>query len=153
MAATVVIAYDGSADARRAVGVAADLVTARRAVVVHVHLEPPPPMIGADPAGEVEDRPGDHIQRQARRIADEGADLARNAGFEAEPVLRLADSMTGIWMGILDVAEEADATAIVAGHRGLSRLKSALLGSVANGLVNHARVPVLVVPPARAATG
>ena len=135
MAATVVIAYDRSADARRAVGVAADLVTARRAVVVHVHLEPPPPMIGADPAGEVEDRPGDHIQRQARRIADEGADLARNAGFEAEPVLRLADSMTGIW------------------HRGLSRLKSALLGSVANGLVNHARVPVLVVPPARAATG
>jgi nucleotide-binding universal stress UspA family protein len=150
MAATIVVAYDGSEDARRAVEVAAELVTAREAVLVHVHLEPPPPMIGADPAGDVEDAPGDHIQRQARRIAEEGAELARSAGFEAEPLLKLADTMTGVWRSIIAVAEERDAAAIVVGHRGMSRLESALLGSVANGIVNHASVPVLVVPAPRA---
>jgi nucleotide-binding universal stress UspA family protein len=78
-------------------------------------------------------------------VAD-GEEVARTAGFEAEAVVKTADSMTGVWRTVIDVAEEQGAAAIVAGHRGLSRLQSALLGSVSNGLVNHAHFPVLVVP-------
>jgi nucleotide-binding universal stress UspA family protein len=148
MAGTVVFAYDGSEDARRAVAVATDLLQARRAIVVHVRILPPPPIIGADPeAGQ--SGPADDVQaRQADRIVAEGVDVAARAGFAAEPVGKTADSVTGVWKTIIDLAEEHDAAAIVAGTRGLSRLKSALLGSVSNGLVNHAHLPVLVVPRA-----
>ena len=150
MAGTVVFAYDGSEDAQRAVAVASDLLQARRAIVVHVRVVPLPPIIGADPeAGR--SGPADDVQaRQADRIVVEGVDVAARAGFEAEPVGKTADSVTGVWKTIIDVAKEHDAAAIVAGHRGLSRVKSALLGSVSNGLVNHSHLPVLVVPRPRA---
>ena len=150
MAGTVVFAYDGSEDAQRAVAVASDLLQARRAIVVHVRVVPLPPIIGADPAAGPSG-PADDVQaRQADRIVVEGVDVAARAGFEAEPVGKTADSVTGVWKTIIDVAKEHDAAAIVAGHRGLSRVKSALLGSVSNGLVNHSHLPVLVVPRPRA---
>jgi nucleotide-binding universal stress UspA family protein len=148
MAGTVVLAYDGSADAQRAVETARELLAAEKAVVVHVRVLPMPPIIGADPGGEQSDSPDAAQERQADRIVSEGVDAATKAGFDAEGVVKTADSMTGVWRALLDVAEEHGAAAVVAGHRGISRFRSALLGSVSNGLVNHAHIPVLVVPPA-----
>ena len=150
MPGTVVIAYDGSDDAQHAIAVARDVLSAERAVVVHVRVVPQPPIIGADPEGPQSESPDDIHRQQADRTVAEGVDVASRAGFAAEPVVETADSMTGVWKAILDMAEEHGAAAIVTGHRGLSRLQSALLGSVSNGLVNHAHVPVLVVPRGRA---
>jgi nucleotide-binding universal stress UspA family protein len=150
MAGTVVFAYDGSEDAQRAVAVASDLLQARRAIVVHVRVVPLPPIIGADPEAGPSGPADDVHARQADRIVVNGVDVAARAGFQAEPVGKTADSVTGVWKTIIDVAKEHDAAAIVAGHRGLSRATSALLGSVSNGLVNHSHLPVLVVPRARA---
>jgi nucleotide-binding universal stress UspA family protein len=150
MAGTAVFAYDGSEDAKRAVTVAREVLNADRAVVVHVRVLPPPPIIGSDPeAGEFGSR-DDVQERQADRVVTEGVEVATRAGFGAEAVVETADSMTGVWRTIIDVAEQNNAAAIVAGHRGLSRLQSAVLGSVSNGLVNHAHIPVLVVPRVRA---
>jgi nucleotide-binding universal stress UspA family protein len=146
MAATVVVAYDGSEDARRAVTVARDLLDAERAIIVHVRVLPMPPLIGADPAAGQSDSPYEEQERQADRVVADGVEAAKQAGFEAEAVVKTADSMTGVWKALLDVAEEKGAAAVVAGHRGISRFSSALLGSVSNGLVNHAQIPVLVVP-------
>ena len=47
---------------------------------------------------------------------------------------------------ILDVADELDAEAIVVGSRGLTGVKSLLLGSVSHALLQHADRPVIVVP-------
>jgi nucleotide-binding universal stress UspA family protein len=149
MAGTAVFAYDGSEDAQRAVTVARDLLQVERAIIVHVRVLPLPPIIGADPEAGEFGSPDDVQERQADRIVAEGVDVANRAGFEAEAVVETADSMTGVWRTIIDVAEQHGAGAIVAGHRGVSRLQSALLGSVSNGLVNHAHIPVLVVPRAR----
>lgn len=61
---------------------------------------------------------------------------------------------------ILDAAEELDAGLIVVGRRGLSPLKSIVMGSVSDALVHYATRPVLVVgggerawPPSRVVIG
>jgi nucleotide-binding universal stress UspA family protein len=149
MAGAAVFAYDGSEDARRALEVARDVLDVDRAIIVHVHVIPLPPIIGSDPAAGEFGSPDDVQARQADRAVEEGVDTAKRAGFDAEAVVKTADSMTGVWRAIIDVAEEQGASVIVAGHRGLSRLQSALLGSVSNGLVNHAHIPVLVIPGSR----
>ena len=84
------------------------------------------------------------------RLSAEGVEAAVRAGFEAEAVVAAADSVAGVWGAVLDVAAEREAAAIVAGRRGISRVQSALMGSVSNGLVNHAPISVLVVPHAKA---
>lgn len=90
----------------------------------------------------------------AEELAAEGAELAGAAGFQAEPLAHRALVRTGqreavtIWEAIVDVAEQHDAAAIVLGSRGLSGVKSALLGSVSYGVVHHAPGPVVIVPAA-----
>ncbi len=90
---------------------------------------------------------------RAQVTAAEGAELARAAGFDAQPMARRAlaraerDYVT-VWRAILDTAEEKDAAVVVLGSRGRSGLESALLGSVSYGMVHHSRRPVLIVPPA-----
>ena len=48
---------------------------------------------------------------------------------------------------MLALAEQHRAAAVVVGSRGLGRVKSALLGSVSSGVLGHAHLPVLIVPP------
>ena len=52
------------------------------------------------------------------------------------------------WEGIADVADEVDAAVIVIGSRGLTGLKKVVETSVSQHLAEHARRPVLIVPPA-----
>jgi nucleotide-binding universal stress UspA family protein len=51
------------------------------------------------------------------------------------------------WSTILDVAEERDAALVVLGSRGLSGVKSALLGTVSTPVLHHCSRPVLIVHP------
>ncbi|MDQ3936027.1 MAG: universal stress protein, partial [Actinomycetota bacterium] len=53
-----------------------------------------------------------------------------------------------VWHAIVEAADELDARVVVLGSRGLSGVRSALLGSVSYGVVHHSRRPLLVVPPA-----
>ena len=80
---------------------------------------------------------------RAERFALDGAQLARRAGLEARS--RAVRSDAAPWRAIVELAEELDASAIVTGTRGRSRAASALLGSTAEGVLHHARRPVLVV--------
>jgi nucleotide-binding universal stress UspA family protein len=78
----------------------------------------------------------------AREKMERGVTLARAAGFKASE--RVAEGKS--WRTICDVAEEIDASTIVLGARGLSRVGSMLLGSVSSAVSVHARRPVLIVP-------
>ena len=78
-----------------------------------------------------------------RRIADEGVRIAQEAGLEAEPV---AVEATGpVWKTILDIADRRGAAMIVMGSRGLTGVRSMLLGSVSSAVVHHADRPTLVI--------
>jgi len=148
----IVFGYDGSEDAQRAITATSALMSGP-ALVVHV-WEPVP--TGAAPAVASPGVAGaglpqlagakHEIEAEARALVEDGVRRATAAGFEAEAVL-VRGRGGGAWRELVEVAEERGGTVVVVGRRGVSRLRSALLGSVSDGAVKHARVPILVVPP------
>lgn len=156
MSAPVVIAYDGSDGAARAIACAGSLLAPRPALVVHSHAGLPQRVFGrslsgdgplAEAAAEF-DAGGDE---EAARLAEEGAELAAAAGFEPGEALAVRDSRP--WRAVIDAAHEHNAAAIVTGARGRSSFASVVLGSVSSGIVHHSPVPVLVVPATAANDG
>lgn len=149
----VLIAYDGSDGSKAAVAAAGRLFPDRRAVVVsvwHSMAAAAPASLIAIPAA-VASRAYEELdsesERQAAARAAEGVTIAREAGLNASGEAVLCAGQ--VWATIVNTADEADADAIVLGSRGLSAIKSALLGSVANGVLHHSARPVVVVPSAR----
>jgi nucleotide-binding universal stress UspA family protein len=146
----VLLCFDGSPDAEHAISSAAGLVRQRSAVVLSVS-EPirlwqpsdPATVLGApieallNKALEVEKLLDQVVEEQANR----GIELARAAGFDAQG--RTARGKA--WKAICEVADELDAAIIVLGARGLSRLQSALLGSVSSAVSIHASTPVMII--------
>jgi nucleotide-binding universal stress UspA family protein len=83
-------------------------------------------------------------RKEAERHAAEGAELARRAGLTAAP--RTCSQETTTAAAILSEADALGASAIVVGSRGLTGLKSLLLGSVSHGIIQHADRTVVVAP-------
>jgi len=133
---TFVLAYDGSDCARDAIRTAGRLFRGGDAVVLHVVVSLAPEVFH----GRVEEL-AEVVE--AQRIAGDGAALAQEAGFVARPAVEVTPGHAGD--AIVAYAEQVGADAIVVGARGLSTVKSLLLGSVSHGVVQHAHVPVLVV--------
>ena len=86
----------------------------------------------------------DACRQSAQARAEEGAQLARDAGIDATACV--VSRSGSVAEAILQEAADADATAIVVGSRGLTGVKSLLLGSVSHGVLQHADRSVLVVP-------
>jgi nucleotide-binding universal stress UspA family protein len=85
------------------------------------------------------------LAEHAQRMAQHGAALAREAGFEAEG-LAIADA-PGVPVAetIARVARERDARAVVVGAHNQGRLSEVLLGSTSREVVRRAEWPVVVV--------
>jgi nucleotide-binding universal stress UspA family protein len=80
----------------------------------------------------------------ARAAAADGARRAHEHGWDAEA--RVARVLSTEWEAIVDVANELDAGLIVVGTRGLSGIKSLVLGSVSSAVLRHSGRPVLIAP-------
>ena len=65
------------------------------------------------------------------------------AGLKAEALAVEADGP--VWLTILEIADRHDAATIVMGSRGLTGMRSMLLGSVSSAVVHHAARPTLVI--------
>jgi nucleotide-binding universal stress UspA family protein len=150
--ATILIGYDGSGDADAAIRCAGRLLGPRRAVVAHVWDSLAELLLRTDiegvtgPMKESARLLDQEDAEEATKIAERGAQVAGPAGLEAVPVI--ARGKPKAWPTLLELAREHDAAAVVVGSRGLGRVRSALFGSVSSGLLDHADLPVLVVPPA-----
>src|SRR4051812_42392806 len=151
--APLLIAYDGSDAARRAVREAAQLFGSREALVVTV-WEPglayessmPTAGLGLPPGpGDVEGarEGGEELHERARRAAQDGAALAQSEGLRAKG-LAVADEVH-VADAIVGVARKRHAAAIVVGSRGLKGLRARLEGSTSNAVLRDAPCPVLVV--------
>ena len=149
-AGPLVVAYDGSEHARRAIAEAGRLMPGRAAIVQTVWTSYAAVasagrigMPAALNAASVEaiDR---EIRERAQHTADEGTRLAAAAGLQ--PTAALVQANRNVCHMLLESARERNAAAIVAGSRGRSALAEILLGSVSAGLVQHSPIPVLITP-------
>ena len=150
---TILIAYDGSPDAKAAIETAGALFSGNAAVVLSVWegFSEVISRAGAGlSAGPLEFEEIDRTSAEAAsERAEEGSALGRVAGLSAEPIIARQGST--VWETILEQAEASGADAIVLGSRGLTGVKSLLLGSVSHAVLQHADRPVIVVPGAQVA--
>ena len=145
----ILLCYDASDEAAAAIGAAAERLCSREAVVVTVResiskWEPDDRRAVRSGGGAKLDSldPDEVAAELALDVLGKGVALARAVGFDARG--HLAGGKT--WRAIRDVADEVDASTIVLGARGLSRVQSVLLGSVSSAVALHARRPVLIIP-------
>src|SRR5215211_722379 len=143
----LLLCYDGSEDAKHAIERAGALFAGRPALVLTVWQ----PARALDrvawsdaAAGEIDFLELNGATAEtASRIAEEGVRVAFEAGLMAEPVA--VEATVPVWTTIVEVADRHNAEVIVMGSRGLTGVRSMLLGSVSDAVVHHADRPTLII--------
>jgi nucleotide-binding universal stress UspA family protein len=137
----VLFAYDGSDLAKAAIREAARQLRPGRDALVLTAWQTF--NVGFLPAGELDiDAAQAHeVRDAAERTAAEGASLAESAGFNARSA---ATEKAPAWKGIVEKADEHDASLIVLGSHGRTGLGSVLIGSVAEAVAAHSDRSVLI---------
>jgi nucleotide-binding universal stress UspA family protein len=135
---SVVLGYDESPGARRALGLAIEVARRFEVPLVVVY--------GAAPPGTV----GEEATVHGEALAELGRAAVAHAVADAEAagvpvVVELLDEKPV--QALLDAAERHDARVIVVGTYGESPLRGAILGSVSYRLLHLSDRPVLCVPP------
>ncbi|HUR08964.1 MAG TPA: universal stress protein [Nonomuraea sp.] len=144
---SILIAYDGSPDARHAIEETARFFPGSPAVVLYArqpleslaaHLENHPAL---EDLRDIDARTLD----ASERLAAEGAEHARALGLKAEPrVASVPEEVVAD--AIVDVAEEIDASLIVLGSRGHRGLRALLSGSTSTRVMHSTDRPTLIIP-------
>ena len=135
---TIVWATDGSELADRALPYVTELAKTHHAKIVAVHAnELLHGRYGGAPVLADEPELRAKVEQQVLELREQGFDveLELPTGGHDVPVL------------IVKAAEAVGADVIVVGTHGHGPIASAVLGSVAKGLLHHAHCPVLAVPP------
>ena len=145
--ATILLATDGSKEAQLAAITAADLAKSTGSELHVVYVGHMPPVFYESPGAtaldtELQTRMQERAEEAAKTRLEEQVRRVRGTSGEvagAHARLGRPDAE------IVGLAEELGAGLIVLGSRGLGPLRSALMGSVAQSVVQHAHCPVLVV--------
>jgi nucleotide-binding universal stress UspA family protein len=138
----VLFAYDGSDLAENAIAEAGRQLRANRDALVLTIWEPF--NVGFLPIREVgfNAAEADEVQKAAEETAAYGASLAQAAGFRAQS---MAAEAAPTWKGLVDAADDHNASLIVLGSHGRSGLTGMVVGSVASAVAAHSRRSVLIV--------
>jgi nucleotide-binding universal stress UspA family protein len=137
-----IFAYDGSDLAAYAIEQAArQLAPGREALVVCVWQ---PADVGFVPAKgrKLQAAAANEVEAAAQETAEEGADLAKEAGFDPRP---LTVEAAPTWKGLVEVAEDHRCGLIVIGSHQRHGLLGHLAGSVAAATIAHFDSNVLVI--------
>lgn len=140
----VLVGVDGSESSKHAVEFAATRATQLGFSVVVAHVIPWSPYSFNTPQ-ENERRSiakKEEIDAATEQIIDPAVATIANAGLEVSSLVQHGDPVDLL----IDVAEENEAVQIVVGRTGDSRVKRAIFGTIPSQLVQHAPVPVTVVP-------
>jgi nucleotide-binding universal stress UspA family protein len=133
----VLLATDGSREAKLAATTAADLANSTNSELHVVHVGEFRPTFLA----QTEEEPAE-LQHQAQSLLEEQVRTVEEAGGtvkEAHFRQGKADEE------IVDLAHSLGIGLIVMGSRGRGRMRRALMGSVSDSVVRHAHCPVTIV--------
>jgi nucleotide-binding universal stress UspA family protein len=161
MSSPAIIGFDGSEAAAHAVKTVRPILATGHAVVVTV-FEPALVALGGfdtnlgggtmemnlETAQIIEQANEDHAQR----VGEQGAELARKAGFATVEVQAIRDE-ANVAETLARIAQERGAGAIVLGSHGHGAVRTRLLGSTATKLMSRSHCPVVVIPPAQSEEG
>jgi nucleotide-binding universal stress UspA family protein len=141
-AGPILFAYDGSELAKLAIAEAGrQLAPGREALVVCV-WQPADVGFAAPTELHLAAAHAPAVRKAAEATAAGGSSLAKHAGFRAQST---AVEAAPTWKGIVELAEERDASLIVLGSHDRRRLAGRLLGSVAAAVATHSARSVLIV--------
>jgi len=99
------------------------------------------PPISSQEAEEITSKQAEAEEAQGKTLLKQSLETLQQHGIEASSVLRRGDAATEI----IEYAKTQDIHLIIAGSRGLSRIKSWLLGSVSRKLLHYSNTSVLIV--------
>jgi nucleotide-binding universal stress UspA family protein len=141
----ILLATDGSEEAALASQTAADVAEKTSSELDIVHVGEPlyiPRNYEGLYMGEYIEEEEKELERRARGLLDDQVEkLKATGGSVAQAYLRTGTPDEEI----IALAEELRAGLIVIGSRGRGGVRRALMGSVSDSVVRHARCPVLVV--------
>src|SRR5918994_3706042 len=141
----VLVCYDGSPGAARAVEAAAVLFPGREALVLYVSSRVAVERVRTTSVAAVRDELIEEVRvaatREAAAIAEEGAARARDVGLEARPLVIEAED--GVAEAIVRVAIEESAAAVVVGRP--SRTRHAFSGGVWRRIVDQCPLPIVII--------
>lgn len=139
----IAVGIDFSDSAEPVMERAVELAAALKAHLHLVHIyAPEPDFVGyAEYAYPGEDERVEELREEKNKIR-EWIDELKGRGIEASGYMREGDTVHGL----LDFAEKRDAKMLVIGTHGRGFVERLLLGSVAEGIIRHASLPVVVVP-------
>ena len=138
----IIVPLDGSDWSFRAAKYAIKIAKMANAEIIFIHAVVNPPYGDPRSAGIMITAYIKEAEELAELWYVKAGNMASDAGvkFMAETILDVASAADSI----VNYAESKKADLIVIGTKGRTGLKRLLLGSVANGVVTHARCPVLV---------
>jgi nucleotide-binding universal stress UspA family protein len=140
----LVVGYDGSPPASRALDAAVRLLQGRTGhlTVVYVAHIPSVVELSADAVGELEQN-FDEVERELKDQARQQLqDFAQGWGFERRSGLVTGELMAAA--SEVEAAHPGDTVVTVVGSS--SALAHRMVGSAAVGLARHSRVPLVIVP-------
>ena len=141
MSDRVLVPFDGSPLAERALAHATESAPGRAVTAVYV-INPLDSVLAVETHGiPVAESWYEDEQERAGALLATAADLVADRGVEIETAVLTGQPTREI----LEYAEEHDVDRIVVGSHGRDGVERAILGSVAETLVRRARVPVTVV--------
>ncbi len=141
----ILVAYDGSEHAKKALALGIDLakVYNSRLYIVEAIDESIFYNTGVlPPLSAIKD-----LEKKVRKDVEEATEIAKKEGAGT---LREVDIIGEVIEGdpataILDFADKNSINLIIIGSRGLSRFKRVVLGSVSSVVLNHSKIPVMIV--------
>ena len=149
----ILICTDGSAGSRSILPHAGRLASALGAEIVLTRVIDP----RVDAASEVAPKLEDAVARVKARWEEELRGVLSDAGIQGEVLIAPRDWGKGIADAIHAAADKTGAAAVAITSRGAGKVRRALFGSVAMGVIQRADLPVMTLAkddaPVRAADG
>ncbi len=141
MLGKILVAVDGSDDAKRALDHSISLAKMYHSTLTVMYVVHRRVYLAAEEAGFIATTLIHDMEEQGKRILEEAKGVTQTAGVDTDTVL-----VHGIPAEeILKKAEAEKFDMIVVGSRGLTATKAFLLGSVSDKVSHHAKFPVLIV--------